>query len=194
LKLYLEIITGDVKEKMNGEIRKKLVEAVALATRAIQAVRRLAFDLGPGIFEEYGFVPAIRFYVRRFSATTGVKARVYCALRDVKLPARHEVALYRVVQGALSNVVKHSGAKTVSIGVRGNATSVCMAIEDDGKGFNVERKSRDRRTTFGLQAMHERVELLGGAFRIQSPSARAGKRRYGTRIEVVLPVGNPEAT
>ncbi len=193
LKLYLELITADVREKVDGEIRKKLSEAISLSTRAIEAVRRLAFDLGPGIFEECGFVPAIRNYARHFTATTGVKAAVRVSTSKIRLQPRDELALYRVLQGALSNVLKHSKAKAVSITLNSDAGSAAMTVEDDGRGFNAARKLRDPRASFGLQAMRERIELLGGTFQIHSPAIQSGKKRHGTRIEVSLPVAQADA-
>jgi signal transduction histidine kinase len=193
LKLYLEMIIADAKERVNGDVRKRLTEASSLATRAIEAVRRLAFDLGPGIFAESGFIPAIRSYARRFSTTTGVRATMRVVSPYTPLEPREELALYRVLQGALSNVLKHSRAKAVAIITSSDASLVRMTIEDDGRGFNVARKLRHSRASFGLQAMRERVELLGGSFQILSPAAQAGKRRYGTRIEIVLPVTRAEA-
>ena len=193
LKLYLELIIADAEETMNGDVRKRLGEACGLATRAIEAVRRLAFDLGPGIFDESGFIPAIRSYARRFSVTTGVKATVRVASQFTQLQPGEELALYRVLQGAFSNVLKHSRARTVAIAVSNDADSVYMSIEDDGKGFNVARKLRDPHASFGLQAMRERIELLGGRFQILSPVTHAGKRRFGTRIEIVLPLTRAEA-
>jgi two-component system NarL family sensor kinase len=98
-----------------------------------------------------------------------------------------------VLQGALSNVLKHSKATTVAITVRSDATAAAMTVEDDGKGFNAARKLRDARASFGLQAMRERIELLGGNFKIHSPAVQSGKKRYGTRIEVSLPLAQAEA-
>jgi signal transduction histidine kinase len=193
LKLYIEMIIADANESMDSEVRKRLTEASSLATRAIEAVRRLAFDLGPGIFAESGFIPAIRSYARRFSSTTGVRATVRVVSPYKVLQSREELALYRVLQGALSNVLKHSRAKAVVIMTSSDANFVRMTIEDDGRGFNVARKLRHVHAIFGLQAMRERIELLGGCFQIHSPVAQAGRRRYGTRIEIVLPVARAEA-
>jgi two-component system NarL family sensor kinase len=83
-------------------------------------------------------------------------------------------------------VLKHSKAKAVSITVKRDAKSAAMTVEDDGKGFNAARKLRDARASFGLQAMRERIQLLGGSFQIHSPAMQSGKKRYGTRIEVML--------
>ena len=193
LKLYLEIITADIKKDVDSEVSRKLSEAIGLSTRAIESVRRLAFDLGPGIFDDSGFVRAIRSYAHRFTATTGVKARVRVSLGDTRLQDRDELALYRILQGALSNVLKHSRAKEVAIRVESHGSEVFMSIQDDGRGFHVARKLRDSQASFGLQAMRERIELLGGVFQIQSPAMRAGKRPHGTRIEVRLPLTRVEA-
>jgi NarL family two-component system sensor histidine kinase LiaS len=89
-------------------------------------------------------------------------------------------------------VLKHSRAKAVSIEVKGDAHSVYMSVEDSGRGFNVARKLRDSRASFGLQAMRERIELLGGSFQIRSSVAQAGQKHHGTRIEVVLPLTRAE--
>lgn len=188
LKLYLEMIIADAKETLDSDLRKRLAEASGLATRAIEAVRRLAFDLGPGIFAESGFIPAIRSYARRFSATTGVKATVRVISPYTPLQSREEMALYRVLQGALSNVLKHSRATVVSIVTRSDANRVRMTIEDNGRGFHVARKLQQARGSFGLHAMRERIELLGGNFQIHSPALHSGKKGYGTRIDLVLPV------
>ena len=110
------------------------------------------------------------------------------SLAEARLEDRDELALYRVLQGALSNVLKHARAKAVVIMVKRDGNSVFMSVEDDGKGFHVARKLRDSSASFGLQAMRERIELLGGSLQIQSPALQAGRRRYGTKIEVRLPL------
>ncbi len=194
LKLYLEMLAADVQKDKMQDIPEKLDEAVSLINKAIEAVRRIAFDLGPGIFDEMGFAPAIKFYARRFSMRTGVKVRVGVSPSLPIPPPRIKMAFYRVLQGAFSNVLKHSRAKQVKVHLKGADHSIFMAVEDDGSGFSVQRKLRDPRKTFGLLAMRERVELLEGSFRILSPAGRSGRRRYGTRVEVLLPVPEEETT
>jgi signal transduction histidine kinase len=95
--------------------------------------------------------------------------------------------MYRLLQGALSNVLKHAQARHVRVSLGSDGDSVLiMVIEDDGVGFDTVKKPGRR--SFGLTAMRERVEALGG--RIVVESARAGpfKRAHGTRIEVQLPL------
>jgi len=99
----------------------------------------------------------------------------------------HQVALYRVLQGALSNVLKHASAKNVKVSIGSMKGSVLiMVIEDDGVGFASEAKKG--RPSFGLTAMGERVEVLGGRIHIQSRPASAHGKSHGTRIEVDLPL------
>jgi signal transduction histidine kinase len=193
LKLYLEMLSEEVARngRENREVvAKKLDEAIHLTTKAIEAVRRLAFDLGPGIFDELGFVPAIRFYVRRFSARTGIKVRVRMALGDWAPSNRVKMTLYRVLQGALSNVLRHSAARHVKVLLRTTDPAVLMTVEDDGRGFSPSKVLADPRKAFGLQAMRQRVELVEGSLNIISPVTRLGRKRRGTRLEFLVPLSS----
>jgi two-component system sensor histidine kinase UhpB len=111
-----------------------------------------------------------------------------------KLPAQCETALYKVLQGALSNVVAHADAHKVKITLASGQTSVAMRIEDDGRGFNVTRKMGVPRQSFGLRAMRERVELLGGVIHFVSRPARLRADCGGTKIEAQLPLQDSEIT
>jgi signal transduction histidine kinase len=187
LKLYLGMIARDLAGPAQRPIRKKLEEALDLTSQAIQSVRRLILDLGPGALDQLGFLPAVKLYARQFTARTEVKVRV----RDEGLPphlrSAHETALYRVLQGALSNVVKHAQARavTITLGSEGDS-AVRMVVEDDGVGFD----TAVRHQAFGLAAMQERVAGLGGRFQVESWRARPGSRRRGTRIDIVLPLSD----
>lgn len=192
LKLYLEMLTVDVQNKKVSDVSRKLEEAVNLISKAIEAVRRLSFDMGPGISDELGFAPAIKFYARRFAMRTGIKVRVRVTPASLEPPSRIKIALYRVLQGALSNVLRHSRAKEVKITLKSVDGAVSMSAEDDGVGFNVLRKLRDPKKTFGLLAMRERIGLLEGSLQVVSPVRRSGKKRRGARIEVFLPVPEQE--
>jgi signal transduction histidine kinase len=187
LKLYLEMIKGDFDKGSLGAVGQKLEEALSLVSGGIESVRRLILDLGPAILDEVGLLPAVKQYARQFSARTGVAVTVQEANLPPSLPPSYETTLYRVLQGALSNVVRHSRAKNVKITMGSMRESVIvMIIEDDGIGFDVARKAAG--PAFGLTAMRERIESLGGRIHMESRPARAGARRSGTRIEVDLPI------
>lgn len=192
LKLYLEMMAMDLQKGSTGQISEKLAEATTLVSQAIQSVRRLILDLGPAILEEVGFVAALKLYARQFQTRTDIKVTFQESAMPAKIPSNYETALYRVVQGALSNVVKHASAKNVKITLGSVRDSVLvMIIEDDGAGFAVATKKPHQ--AFGISAMRERVQSLGGRFHIESTPGVAG-RRGGTRIEVDLPVPRSEAS
>ena len=188
LKLYTEVIALDLKKGDLGQLHRKLKESVKLIKHALKGVRHLTFNLGPAVWNEQGFVPAVRLYVRQFARRTGIKVRFDAARLGANLPARYETALYKVLQGALSNVVAHAGASHVRITLASGRGSVTMKIEDDGKGFNVAGKLRAPSNSFGLRAMQDRIELLGGVIQFASRPARRRAARLGTTIELHLPL------
>jgi signal transduction histidine kinase len=186
LKLHLELSSSDLEEQKLPSLRQRLDAARILVSHTIESIRRMVLDLGPTVFDDLGFVPAIRYYVRRFSTSTGIQVVVEEGDLPPDIPASHQIALYRILQGALSNVVKHARAKHVRVALACLKSSVLvLTIEDDGVGFEISAAKSGR---FGLTAMRERVSVLGGKVHVQTwPTAALGKR-HGTRIEVDLPL------
>lgn len=185
LKLYLEMIAREIDADSENGVRMKLEEAMGLIAQSLQSVRRLILDLGPAVLEEVGFLPAVRLYAQQFETHTGVAVEVRERGMPPELPGGIETALYRIVQGALSNVVKHARAQKVRIVVAGLGRSrLAMVIEDDGVGFDPE----GLRQSFGLEAMRERIEGLGGRFSVESRPATRGRRQHGTRLALELPL------
>ena len=193
LKLYTEMMALDLKRGDVSHLPRKLKEAVTLIKHALKGVRHLTFDLGPAVWHEQGFVPAVRLYARQFSRRTGLKVRLEARRLHLTMPPRCETALYKVLQGALSNVVAHAGARNVKITLSSERDTVTMRVEDDGKGFDVRSKLRAPPQSFGLRAMRERIELLGGAIRFVSRPTRRRADRQGTAIEVQLPLHDGES-
>jgi signal transduction histidine kinase len=191
LKLYMEMLVIDTEKSEFRALRPKTEEALALISHTIQSLRRITLDLGPAVLDELGLVPALKFYARQFSSATGIRVTVRAENISEGMPLTHQVALYRVLQGALSNVMKHSKAQKVSVLVRTRKDSrLIMVIEDDGVGFDFAAILAQR--SFGLSSMRERAEVLGGSFRIDSGRAGMLSRNHGTRIEVSLPLSPGE--
>jgi signal transduction histidine kinase len=187
IKLYLEMIVMEAKKRNLQGVQPRLREAISLVSHALDSVRRLVLDLGPAVFDELGFLPAVRSYTKQFSARTKINVTLGEGYLPADIPMSHQVALYRVLQGALSNVLKHASAKNVKVSIGSMKGAVLiMVIEDDGVGFASAAKRS--RPSFGLRAMGERVEVLGGRIHIQSRPASALSKSHGTRIEVDLPL------
>ena len=187
LKLNLETLKLDFQQQDTASTAAQLQQAIAVVERVIASVRRIVLTLGPTILEELGFVPAIRYYAHRFAQTTHIETTVNVCKLPERIPIGHQVALYRVLQGALSNVLKHAHARhvTVSLGIKGQSTLI-MVVQDDGVGFDTHAPRSP--TSVGLTAMRERVEGLRGKFHIKSQRKGAHKRSQGTRIEIDLPL------
>jgi signal transduction histidine kinase len=189
IKLYLEMIAMEHNQKKFDNVQPRIAEAIGLVSQAIDAVRRLIFDLGPAIFDELGFLPAMRSYASQFSARSKIRVTLEAGRLPKNIPTSHQVALYRLLQGALSNVLKHASARNVRVSLKSrNRSMIIMVVEDDGVGFD----TRSRANSFGLTAMRERVEALGGIIEVESKPARTMARRHGTTIRVGLPLPKKE--
>ena len=183
LKLYIEMISMELSHGHLDQVEDKLNQAMSLVGRTIESVRRLTLDLGPAVLEQIGFVSAVRLYTRQFSERTGIAIQLQTEGLPASIPVNHETALYRVLQGALSNVAKHASAGKVQVNLGGFRDAVVvMIVEDDGVGFDVLRA----RPGFGLASMRERIQSLGGRVHV-GPG-----RRAGTRLEVDLPLSGSE--
>jgi len=193
LKLYTQMIARDLRKGDIAPLRRKLQESVSLIKHALQGVRHLVFDLGPAVWNEQGFVPAVRMYSRQFTARTGIKVRFDTRRLRQELPARYETALYKALQGSLANVAAHSGAHHARITLSSRGDFVVMKVEDDGKGFNVGEKLRAAPRSYGLRALRDRIELLGGTIKFASSPARKGVPQSGTTVEFHLPLQGSES-
>jgi signal transduction histidine kinase len=187
LKLNLETLKLDFKQQDTASTAAQLEQAIAVVERAIASVRRIVLTLGPTILEELGFVPAIEYYAHRFAQTTGIETTVNVGKLPERIPVSYQVALYRVLQGALSNVLKHAHARHVAVNLGPMSQStLIMVVQDDGVGFDTHAPRSP--ASVGLTAMRERVEFLRGRFHIKSRRKGTQGRSRGTRIEIDLPL------
>jgi PAS domain S-box-containing protein len=158
----------------------RLDAMAALLDSTVDAIRGVMTDLRPPALEEFGLVPALRWHASQFSKRTGIKVTTKAPRREARLPPETELALFRIVQEALTNAAKHSGAAAVEIRLRYGAGAT-LSVQDDGRGFAEPRAARgDARPGFGLTAMRERAEAQGGTLRVEFP-------QRGTRVVVEIP-------
>jgi signal transduction histidine kinase len=157
-----------------------------IAAQTLESVKRLARELRPALLDDLGLEAALERYVASYRANFGLNADLTMTgfQRDGRLPAEAELALYRIVQEALTNIAKHAHARSVSIVVERKPRSVVAIIEDDGRGFDVRAvlESPHEETKLGLHGMRERAELVGG--RLQMESTVGG----GTSVFVEIPI------
>ncbi len=156
---------------------KALADLRELVVATLQDVKRLAVELRPKALDDFGLLPALERLTTVFEEQTGIDTQLESRLQDARLPGEIETVLYRVVQEALTNVIKHARAERVSILLHETGSKVGVVIEDDGRGFDPD----DVGDGLGLVGMQERVALLGGRVSLESSGAA------GTTIAVEVP-------
>jgi signal transduction histidine kinase len=179
LKLRLDSIerrlTADQEQARDEcESGKHLVDEV------IQGIRRISGDLSPAILSDLGLKTALRRLAGRYARDSGLEVSVEIEDVDRLLPMERQIILYRIVQEALSNIVEHAEAKSLSVDIRERQGTLYCSVEDDGRGFDLIEAKREGPCT-GLAIMDERARMLGGALEIRSGPG------HGTRIELSVP-------
>ena len=175
--LGLRSIEESSKDK--PELREAVLALREIVVETLHDVRRLAVELRPKALDDFGLVPALERLAETFAEQTDVDVHLQAALGEDRLPAEIETALYRIVQEALTNVVKHAQASIVSVVLTRKGQSVVAVVEDDGRGFD---PARAREEGLGLLGMRERIALLDGRVTIESTG------RGGTTVAVEVPV------
>jgi two-component system sensor histidine kinase UhpB len=178
--LALADMSRDLPEAQQDHLRRidQLLDQVE------QQLRRYSHELRPTVLDDLGWVPAIRFLAKGVSKRTNLPIQIKTTFAG-RLPSAVEIALYRLVQEALTNTTKHAKASRVSILVRRIGGVLCCSIEDDGTGFDVRAVQSDRRRRgLGLIGMRERLSAIGGTFSIDSAPG------YGTRLVFKVPMSS----
>jgi signal transduction histidine kinase len=148
-----------------------------LAQNCVRVIRNMALLLRPSMLDDLGLTPALEWQAREVSRTYGIRVDVAADKVSEDLPETHKTCIYRIVQEALHNCVRHSGASTVRITVQQGPREVHVLIQDDGRGFRPEMEKG-----LGLVGIEERVTHLGGKLRIDSHAGR------GTLLAITLPL------
>jgi signal transduction histidine kinase len=157
-----------------------IAELRELVVATLQDVRRLAVELRPAVLDDFGLVPALERLRDTMSEQGGIAVEVKSDLDDQqRLPAETETALYRIVQEALTNVLKHAEATRVTVRLKRGDRFVEVVVQDDGAGFDPQNV---RDGGLGLVGMRERVALLGGRMAVDSSQG------VGTMLKAEIPI------
>jgi signal transduction histidine kinase len=180
LKLNVEM----AETAVSGSPAAKLRDGIQLADRVLKQVRSLSLDLRPALLDDLGLAAALRWYVPQQAERAGLAARVNTEIGDTRLPPAIEIACFRIVQEAVTNVLRHAGAGRLFVDLHAWRDRLELAIEDDGAGFDVTaaRRGIHAGRSLGLLSMEERVSLIAGELAIDSAPGR------GTRIHVSCPL------
>ena len=164
-----------------------LRDTEGLLQQAVQEVRTVSHLLHPPLLDESGLLSAVRWYAEGFSKRSGMKLTLELDEQTERFGQDVETGLFRIVQEALTNVHRHSGAGAVHIKITFSKGRLTLGIQDDGKGIPADalRMTPNGRHGVGLSSMRERSALLGGSFHVETNS-------HGTLIVVSVPLQIPK--
>jgi len=184
--INLDLLQQTLPEEM-ARAHAQVERVKEMANNILEDVHNLIYELRPTLLDDLGLEPAIRWYVRYAIEPRGIHVELNAqGLEDRRYPPQLETAVFRIVQEALTNVVKYAQARTVRISLRHQGAVLKAEVADDGVGFDVKRvrDASSGKEAFGLLGMQERAMLLGGRFNIVSAPGQ------GTRIAAEFPVFN----
>jgi two-component system sensor histidine kinase UhpB len=142
-----------------------------------QQVRDVLVELRPPVLDDYGLLPALRWYTTRWAEQNSLPVTVVGEDLPTRLPLIVETALFRITQEALNNILRHAQASAVTITLESLPGAARLTIGDDGQGFSPQRpRGLEERPRWGLITMRERAETAGATMRVDSAPGR------GTRI------------
>ncbi|OGW78677.1 MAG: hypothetical protein A2Z83_04560 [Omnitrophica bacterium GWA2_52_8] len=163
-------------------LKKKITRTQRLVEKSVNIVHRFARDLRPTLLDDLGLIPALHAYMKGFTKHTRIPIRFKVFSGVERLNNAKRTVLYRVAQAALTNVAQHAQASLVKVEIQKKHRSVYMAIQDNGKSFDVERVLYAKKNKrLGLLGMRERVEMVGGRFEVKSV------KEIGTTIGAQIP-------
>jgi signal transduction histidine kinase len=161
----------------------RLDQVLSLIDTGIRSIRSVTNDLRPSLLDDLGLLPALRSLVADFGERSGIRTGLAVPTALPPLSREAELALFRALQEALSNVLRHANARTVDIGISINREGVLLQVSDDGRGLpaGVAPESLELQGHMGLAGMRERITALGGTVRLR------GRTGAGARLEVLVP-------
>lgn len=179
VKMELGVLRGAVPPEQAA----RMDQVLELIDTGIGSIRSVTNDLRPSLLDDLGLLPALRSLVADFSHRSGIRTGLAAPSALPQLSREAELALFRALQEALSNVLRHADARTVDIGISVSAEGVLLQVSDDGRGLPeaVTAGTVELQGHMGLAGMRERITALGGTVRLR------GQAGAGALLEVVVP-------
>ena len=167
----------------NGHLAEKVAEAQEIVQRLTQEIRTTSYLLHPPLLEEGGIALALGCYVEGLAERTGLKIDLDISLQEARLPHEIELAMFRIIQECLTNILRHSQSETAAIRIHRDQKNILLEVQDRGRGIPDERLSAINAggSGVGIRGMRNRVRQLNGQMAVRSALS-------GTTISITLPV------
>ncbi|HEX2639401.1 MAG TPA: ATP-binding protein, partial [Pyrinomonadaceae bacterium] len=182
LKMRLHLLkrqAGSNGAGTNADLGSDVDELSGMVDSTISTVRRIASELRPSLLDDFGLVAAMEWQAVEFERKTSIPCIFNADTDSLDLGPESNTAVYRILQEALTNAARHSGASRVWVDLLTKADEIVMKVKDDGSGIDLESLARNR--SLGIIGMRERSRLLGGEISID------GGDNSGTTIELSIP-------
>jgi len=181
-------ITEELVPDSMIDIRQRLHGIMELAHSTLNEIHTMATRLRPSVLDDLGLPAALRSYTKDFAVNTGVRVNLRLSSSwPERLSPELETVLYRVVQEALTNVARHSGADSCRVSLERRGETLHGIVADNGRGFNPQRlMATNDRHGLGLHGMKERIELVGGSLKVDSCP------QEGSTIHLEVPIESKE--
>lgn len=183
------VLRTEIAERMLAKeqyimVKDELTELKGQVRGGLEEVRKIIFNLRPMALDDLGLVPTLRKFIQDFEEKTKIKTEFELTGREIRLPSGMEVAVYRLVQEAFSNALKHAEASFIGLGVTFTDSKLLIVVRDNGRGFHVEQLETvfARGLNFGIMGMKERLTLLEGHLDIESAVGA------GTKLTMEIPL------
>jgi signal transduction histidine kinase len=171
IKFNVENVLADTGKHLNGRTVNSLQQIISLVRNSMEEVRRIYTGLRPSMLDDLGIIATIGWFCRDFQRTyESICIKQQMGIEEADIPEPLKIVIFRIVQEALNNIAKHSGAESVNLCLEKKDGRIELAIDDNGAGFDVDSalaKSRHHKG-LGIAGMKERTELTGGTFCMES--------------------------
>ena len=176
------VVRGDEFVSSNRAMSAALMECRQLVDDMVRIVRDLALGLRPSMLDDFGLQPALEWLTRDFTRRSNVPVELQITGALDALSDQHRTCIYRVVQEALTNCVRHARATAIAVTIRAREDTIDVSVSDDGIGLNPSRRAAG----FGLRGIEERVRELGGNITLLSAAGQ------GATLSIKLPVAKEQ--
>ena len=160
-------------------LQERLAQLGGVLDEAMDLKRRVVEDLRPSLLDHFGLPTALRAYVESACSKAGLRADISLPENGAPMPRDTAIALFRIVQEGLTNIIRHAGARSVTLRFTGDGECCRLLLRDDGRGFDASDPGFGR--SHGITGMRQRVRALGGQFEIESTLGA------GTTLRVSVP-------
>lgn len=178
LKIKLALINKKLPENLLS-LKSQLDEAIKLIDRSVETVQEISSKLRPDVLDELGLIPAIDWQVAEFEKLSGIRCTLILPKQEITIDKDREIAIFRILQEALTNVARHSGADKVQINFFNHLSKLVLEVKDNGKGITSEQIKDVK--SLGIHGIEERVLIFGGSFLIEGFSGK------GTTLKIEIP-------